>query len=201
MKKSLYKGEGKKWEVSAVPDQEILDLYWNRQEDAIAQTQHRYGQRLQYLAQQILGNPEDAQECVNDTLLAAWNPIPPKRPQFLFSYLAKVCRNFALGKLDWLNAAKRKAQIVELTQELQNCIPDPAAQQHLEGEELGQLLNRFLTGLSRDNRVIFLRRYFYMESVREIAAFCGISESKVKTQLHRTRMKLFAYLQQEGIAV
>lgn len=184
-----------------MPDQEILDLFWSRQEEAITQTQSRYGNRLELLAQRILGNVEDAQECVNDTYLAAWNTIPPQKPQSLFAYLAKICRNFALGKLDWRNAAKRRVQMVELTQELENCIADPGAPNVLEQEALGQALNRFLEGLTRDNRVIFLRRYFFMDSIKEIAAHCGISESKVKTQLHRTRMKLFAYLQQEGIAI
>ena len=103
--------------------------------------------------------------------------------------------------LDFKSAAKRKGEVVALTQEMETCIPDPQNQRKLEGEELGECLNRFLTTLSQDNRVIFLRRYWYLDSISEIAVRYGMSESKVKTQLHRTRTKLHSFLEKEGITV
>ena len=182
-------------------DLQIIDLYWARNEQAIQETDLRYGTRLHTLANKIVQNYEDAQECVSDTYLKTWETIPPKRPDYFFAYIAKICRNFALGVLDWKSAAKRKGEVVALTQEMEACIPDPQHERKLEREELGEILNRFLQTLSRDNRVIFLRRYWYLDTVAEIASRYGMSQSKVKTQLHRTRAKLHAFLEKEGIAV
>ena len=182
-------------------DAQIIELYWNRSEDAIRETDAVYGRKLHTLAERIVQNFEDAQECVSDTYLKTWDTIPPQRPQYFFAYIAKICRNFALGVLDWKSAAKRKGEVVALTQEMEACIPDPAHQRRLEGEELGKLLNSFLETLSYESRVIFLRRYWYLDTVAEIADRCGITQSKVKTQLHRTRTKLAAFLEKEGITV
>lgn len=182
-------------------DSQIIELYWARNEDAIKQTDYVYGSKLHYLAQRIVQNFEDAQECVSDTYLKTWDTIPPKRPEYFFAYIAKICRNFALGVLDWKSAAKRKGEVVALTQEMEACIPDPQHERKLEGEELGEILNRFLETLSYENRVIFLRRYWYLDTISEIAIRYGVSESKVKTSLHRTRAKLHAFLEKEGITV
>ena len=182
-------------------DSQIIELYWARKEEAIKETDLRYGKKLHSLADKIVRNFEDAQECVSDTYLKTWDTIPPKRPEYFFAYLAKICRNFALGVLDWKSAAKRKGEIVSLTAEMETCIPDPQHERKLEGEELGECLNRFLETLSRDNRVIFLRRYWYMDSIADIASHYGMTESKVKTQLHRTRTKLHSFLEKEGITV
>ena len=133
--------------------------------------------------------------------MKTWDTIPPTRPNYFFAYLAKICRHFALGVLDWKSAAKRKGEVVSLSQEMEICIPDPAYARKLEGEELGEVLNRFLEGLSYDNRVIFMRRYWYLDTIQEIADRYGITESKVKTQLHRTRAKLHTFLVKEGITV
>lgn len=184
-----------------VEDSEIIELYWQRDDRAIVQTDTAYGARLQGLSNHILGNREDAQECVNDTYLRTWNAIPPERPNYFYAFLAKICRFVSLGKLDWNHAAKRKADIVTLTAEMEMCIPDNRMQQRLEAEELGMLLSRFLKGQSEDNRLIFMRRYWHMDSVEEIAARYGFSQSKVKTQLHRTRTKLRHFLESEGISV
>ena len=182
-------------------DAQIIALYWSRDEQAIHATDAQYGRRLHTLADRIVQNYEDAQECVSDTYLKTWDTIPPKRPEYFFAYIAKICRNFALGVLDWKSAAKRKGEVVALTQEMEACIPDPQHERKLEGEELGEILNRFLESLPVDNRVIFLRRYWYLDTVAEIADRYGFSESKVKTQLHRTRTKLHAFLAKEGITV
>ena len=182
-------------------DSKIIELLFARNEDGIKHMDDTYGRRLFVLADNIVKNDQDAEESVSDTYMKAWDTIPPKKPMHLFAYLAKICRNFALKKLDWKSAAKRNAEVVSLTQEMETCIPDTQHQRKLEGQELGEVLNRFLEGLSQDNRVIFMRRYWYLDSVAEIAKRYGMSESKVKTQLHRTRAKLHSFLQKEGIAV
>ena len=182
-------------------DKEIIQLYWDRQEQAIRETEAKYGGKLDALAYRIVNTHEDSQECVNDTYFTAWNTMPPQWPEFLFAYLAKICRNASLGRLDWLNAAKRKAEVVTLTREMELCIPDRSQDRHLEGKELGELLNRFLGTISRENRMIFLRRYWFADSIQEIAGRYGMSQSKVKTSLHRTRTKLSAFLAKEGVAL
>ena len=182
-------------------DEQIIELYFRRDQDAIVQTELAHGAKLNALANRILMNHEDAQECVNDTYLKTWDTIPPQRPNYFFAYLAKICRNLALSVLEWKSAAKRSGEVLSLSQEMEMCIPDPAYERRLEGEELGELLNRFLESLSYENRVIFLRRYWYLDTIGEIAERCGISQSKVKTQLHRTRAKLHAFLDKEGIRV
>lgn len=182
-------------------DEQIITLYWERNESAIRETDAAYGKKLHTLSHNILHSHEDSQECVSDTYLKAWNTIPPQWPQFFFAYLAKICRFITFGKLDWNNAAKRKADVVALTAELENCIPDRRVEDKLEGEALGTLLNEFLETLPRDSRLIFLRRYWYADSIEEIALRYSMGTSRVKTQLHRTRLKLREYLQKEGITV
>ena len=182
-------------------DSKIIELFFARNEDAIAQTDAAYGRRLHHLADNIVKNAQDAEESVSDTYLRAWDTIPPRKPAHFFAYLARICRNFALDKLDWKNAAKRKAEVVSLTQEMETCIPDSRQDSQMESKELRRFLEAFLDGLSKESRLIFLRRYLYVDTVAEIAARYGISESKVKTQLHRTRAKLRTYLAKEGIAL
>lgn len=182
-------------------DGKIIQLYWDREEQAIRETEIKYGGRLGAIAYRIMNTHEDAQECVSDTYLTAWNTIPPQRPEYLFAYLAKICRNLCFGRLDWLNAAKRKAEVVSLTREMELCIPDRRLEDKIEGQELGEALNRFLGTISRENRMIFLRRYWFADSIEEIAARYDMSLSKVKTSLHRTRNKLSAFLAKEGIAL
>lgn len=182
-------------------DKNIINLYFLRSEEAITETDRRYGRRLHQIADNILKSPEDAEESVSDTYLKAWQTIPPQKPVHFFAYLARICRNFSLDRLDWRNAAKRSAQVVSLTQEMELCIPDKSRDSQLSGRELGRLLNAFLATLTPENRMIFLRRYWYIDSVGDIAARYGITENAVSTRLHRTREKLAAYLKKEGIAV
>lgn len=182
-------------------DTKIIELYWNRNQDAITETDRSYGRQLHGLADKIVQNHEDAEESVSDTYLKAWETIPPQRPNYFFAYLAKICRNFAFGKLDWKNAAKRKAEVVELTWEMQLCIPDDSRSRQAEGKAIGRALNAFLEGQTVESRLIFLRRYWYCDTIAEIAARYQISESKVKTRLHRTRTQLSRFLEQEGICV
>lgn len=182
-------------------DSQIIALYFQRDEDAIRQTALQYGSKLYALAHRILENREDAEESVSDTYLKTWNSIPPTRPEHFFAYLAKICRFAAFGRLDWRNAAKRKAEMVELTAEMELCIPDLRQELQLESEELGRLLNAFLGTLNEESRRIFMRRYWYADSVEEIAQRYGIGQSKVKTRLMRARNALRSFLEKEGFTV
>lgn len=182
-------------------DDQIIDLYWARNEEAIACTDHAYGHKLQSLAFRILSRYEDAEESVSDTYMKAWQTIPPQRPVYFFAFLSKICRHIAFGRLDWQNAAKRNAELVSLSDEMQLCIPDRGWERTMEGQEIGHLLNEFLATTPKESRIIFIRRYWYADSVTEIAKRFGISESKVKTSLHRTRGKLRVFLEKEGITV
>lgn len=182
-------------------DAKILDLYFARDEDAIRETDTVYGKRLHTLAKNILQNREDAEESVNDTYAEVWKSIPPRRPKYFFAFLASICRHLSLNRVDWKQAAKRRAQVVPLTEEMENCIPDAVHERQMEAKELGRLLDLFLESLPKDSRLIFLRRYWYVDSVPEIAARYGMTESKVKMQLSRTKEKLRLFLEQEGIYV
>lgn len=182
-------------------DAQIIALFWARNEDAIKETDVVYGRKLHVLADKIVHNHEDAEESVSDTYMRAWDTIPPQRPNYFFAYLAKICRNVSLGKLEWKSAAKRNADVVALTQEMEQCIPDRSHERKLEAEEIGRVLNRFLDSISLESRLIFMRRYWYTDSIQEIAARYNISQGKVKTQLHRTRNRLQLFLESEGIYI
>ena len=182
-------------------DTQIIELYWNRQEDAISATAAAYGSRLLGLSKSILTDPGDAQECVNDTYLRAWNAIPPEKPKRLFSFLACICRNLSFNRLDWQKAAKRKAEVVSLSEELEQCIPDAMAETHFQSQYLRNLLNTFLASLPEVDRLIFLRRYWYGEPVSQIAKQMHMGESNVKVRLFRIRGNLRDVLSKEGIAV
>lgn len=182
-------------------DSKIIDLFLARNEEAIRYTAETYGRRLFTLADNILRNDQDADESVNDTYMRSWNTIPPQRPRHFFAYLAKICRHLALDKLDRRSAAKRKAEIVSLTQEMENCIPDRSRERALEGQALGELLDTFLRSLPPENRMVFMRRYWYFDSIAEIAARYGISEDAAQKRIARTKAKLAAFLKQVGICV
>lgn len=182
-------------------DDRILALYWARNEDAIRETDKSYGSRLYGIANSILHNTEDAEESVSDTYWKAWASIPPKRPRYLFAYLAKICRHNAFGRLDWQNAEKRNAEIVTLTQEMELCIPDRQHERSVEGKEISRAINLFLDTLSKENRLIFLRRYWYCDSIEQISIRYGMHQSKVKTRLYRLRQQLKVYLESEDVFI
>lgn len=182
-------------------DSKIIELFFARNEDTIKHTDDTYGRQLFRLAENIVRNDPDAEESVSDTYMKAWITIPPKRPKYFFAYIAKICRNFALKKIDWKNAKKRNAEVVALTQEMENCIPDTSRNREVDALELGQLLDAFLRTLTQDNRMVFMRRYWYADTISEIAERYGISESAVQMRLSRTKSKLALYLTKEGIQV
>lgn len=180
-------------------DSKIVELYLSRNEQAIQETDRAYGRKLYVLANKVLSNREDSEETVNDTYLQTWETIPPQKPTYFYGFLASICRHLSLNKLDWKLAAKRNANVVELTQEMEQCIPDARQADVMEGKEIRRAMERFLETLSQESQLIFLRRYLYMDTVSEIAQRYNIKESKVYTQLHRTRSKLRKYLEKEGI--
>jgi len=184
-----------------VEDEKIIQLFFQRNEQAVVETDRTYGRKLYVLSNNILNNREDAEESVSDTYMEAWKTIPPKHPTCFYAFLAAICRNLSFNRLDWRMAAKRNAEVVALTQEMEMCIPDRRQEDEFDRRELRRILEGFLESLPKESRLIFLRRYLYVDTVAEIAARYGISESKVKTQLHRTRRKLYNCLAKEGIRV
>lgn len=181
-------------------DQEIVELFWGRDEGAIPAVQAKYGSRLFRLAEQLLESRQDAEECVNDTWWNAWNAIPPEWPAHLPAYLVRVCRNLALDRLDRRNAGKRRGET--LAGELEACIPDALrSRADVDYQELGSLLTDFLNALPEEQRLVFLRRYWFGDPVAEIARRYGFGGSKVKVMLMRTRNRLREYLKKEGITL
>jgi RNA polymerase sigma-70 factor (ECF subfamily) len=184
-------------------DQQIIDLYWARSENAISETAEKYGKYCHTIAYHILHNDEDSEECVNDTYLRAWEAMPPQRPHRLSAFLGKITRNLSLDRYKRLAAEKRGSGQVPLAlDELLDCVPTgDSAEKTADDLALTESLNRFLGTLSVDARRIFLRRYWYLTPVKEIAAEASISESKVKMSLLRSRKELKKFLEKEGIAL
>ena len=176
-------------------DEMIVDLYLSRDESAISETQHMYGKRLNSLSFNIVKNEEDANECENDTYLSTWNNIPPKSPKtYLFSFLAKITRNISLNLYNKNHTQKRFAHITTLTQEMEECIPNPNDDDmKISESDLTETINKFLYTLKEVEREIFVNRYWYAESIKEISTIYDFSESKVKSMLMRTRNKLKKY--------
>lgn len=183
-------------------DKAIIELFWARSQQALTETADKYGKRLQGLSMNILHNHEDAEECVNDTYHAAWNSLPPEKPNYFFAYLARLTRNFSFDIYDYKHAKKRTADIVELSQELENCIPAlNEFERRAESEEIGKALSAFLFEQPVQMRRVFVQRYWYAQSICDISRDCNMSESKVKSILFRMRGKLKAYLEKEGITI
>lgn len=171
-------------------DKQIIDMLWNREEEGLKALQEQYCVRLTALAGNYV-SAEDAQECMNDVLLAVWDSIPPNRPDNLFAYSAKICRNKALNMLRRGACRKRRAQVVELTMELQNVIPDKVEEENI----LADLINAFLEQERAQDRYLFVHRYWFGESIRELSGQTGYSESRVKSRLFRMRKRLRKYLE------
>ena len=177
-------------------EQEIVQLYLARDERAIQLTQEQYGNYCKTIAYRILQNEEETSECLNDTWYRAWQTIPPAIPQHLGGYLAKITRNLALNRYRYARQKKREADRVTLClHELEECIPaHETPEQCLEHQYIAELINTYLRNLPKTERMMFVRRYFYMESVSEVAASMKCSEAKVKTTMFRCRKKLKQYL-------
>ncbi len=181
-------------------DTEILALFFERNENAITECEKKHGKYCRAIARNILGNEQDAEECVNDVFLKAWNAIPPHRPEKLSAYLGKITRNEAIKIYEKQNAKKRKGDNLALAvEELSECLPSEDITENSASRlDFSRTLNDFLAGLPKEARIIFIKRYWYLSSIKEIAKDIGASESKVKMSLSRTREKLKHVLQKEG---
>lgn len=182
-------------------DEKIVSMYLRREEEALIRTREKYEALCRSVAQKILPDGRDVEECVSDVWLKLWNSIPPARPESLKGYAARTARNLALDRYDYNTAAQRNSALTESFEELETALPEAAADgSGMEGA-FASFLNEFLGGLNREARVYFVRRYWYGESIKEIAASCRVSESKVKTSLMRTRTRMRNAMKQEGVNV
>lgn len=181
-------------------DSEIIELYWKRDEQAITESQNTYGAYCYTIANNILHNCEDAEECVNDIWLRTWNLIPPQKPKYLSLFLGKITRNLSFDRWRKNHAKKRGEQEIHLVlDELKECIPaSDDIEQEILAEELSEKINQFLGVLKKRDREIFLRRYYYVESTWDIANRYAIKESHVLVILSRVRKKLEQFLKKEG---
>lgn len=182
-------------------DHRIVELYWERSEQAIKETASKYADYCYAIAYNILGNREDSEESVNDTYLDAWNSMPPHRPAALSTFLGKITRRISIDKLRARNAEKRGGSNLTLAlEELEECLSArDDLQKELDAQILAEALNSFLEELSEIERRVFLCRYWYVDSLEVIAKQFGFSPSKVKSMLHRTREKLRKYLEKEEL--
>lgn len=175
-------------------DTAIVDLYWQRSETAIAQTALKYGAYCHRIACNILNSAGDAEECVNDTYLGAWNAMPSQRPAMLKSFVGKITRNIALSRLDYNSAQKRDSNMTAILSELDDCLSPGSVEGSYEEKESLEALNEFLQRLSPVERKVFVRRYWYADTVRDVAERFNMSESKVKSMLFRLRKRLHRHL-------
>ena len=186
--------------MNALDDNRIVDLFLSRDQEAISRTSEKYGSKLRSIAYGITEELHTAEECENDTYMAAWNAIPPHEPRtYLFAFLAKITRQIALDFCKKRSRLKRSAFLCELSAELEQCIPSPDdTESRMDAKILSEAINAFLGTLDREKRNIFLRRYWYMDSIAAISDRHGISQSKVKSILFRSRNQLRSSLEKEG---
>ena len=183
-------------------DEKIIELFFARSEQAIKELDSKYGKVCYSISYNILNNNLDAEECVNDAYLGTWNAIPPQKPNPLLAFVCKIVRNVSIMRHRTNTAMKRNSSFDVAISEIEQCIASPeTVEEALEAKSLARIIERFLDTLTEENRVIFMRRYWYTDSIQEIAERYHMSQSKVKTQLHRTRNKLQLFLESEGIYV
>lgn len=184
-------------------DEKIVQLFWLRNEAALQETEHKYGKYLAKIARNFLSNPEDCKESVNDTYLKAWNSMPPHKPDFLSTYLGKIIRQVSIDMLRTMNRQKRQTSQYALSlEELAECVTGGnTTEDEVNMHLLAEAIERYLRTLTPQARTLFVGRYFYLDSIKEVAGYYGFTESKAKSMLHRTRICLKKYLEQEGFDV
>lgn len=181
-------------------DSTIVELYFARSEEAIAETDKKYGKYCNYIAYNILRSSEDAEECVNDAYLGAWNAIPPAKPDPLLPFICKIVRNLSLKRYYHKTAARRNSSCNVPLEEIEACLAHPdTPESQLEARELTHAIEDFLDTLTRENRVIFMRRYWFCDSCRDIAGQVGLTEKTVTVRLTRIRRKLKDYLTEREV--
>jgi len=181
----------------AMDDSKIVELYWERSEDAIRITQEQYGRYCYSIALSVLKIPEDAEECVNDAYVKTWNSIPPSRPERFAAFLGKITRNCAIDKYLFNKASRRNSHNDIIIGELEECIIDNGEDFTVDLERR-EIINSFLSSLSKTQRIVFMRRYWYMDSIADISDLTGLSKGNVKVILQRTRKKFKDHLETEG---
>ena len=186
-------------EGEGMEDAKIIQLYWDREESAITQTKQKYGNSMEQLAYRLLFNRQDTEECCSDTYWELWNALPPNRPTRLKAFIMRICRCNAINRLEKKEAKKRKCVIVELTKELEETIPDRTLRDVATENELAMYIQEYLKGLPSNKRILFVRRYWYGDSIRELAEAFHMSQSGVKVSLFRMREQLKAYLIKHGM--
>lgn len=180
-------------------DEGIIELYFARSERAIDETRAKYGRYCSALALRLLGVPEDAEECVQDTYLAAWNAIPPERPSVLRVFLGRITRNLSISRYRRSRAAKRYSPMELQLDELADCVPaETSVEREIERRELGRLISAWLDGLSKEDRDLFIRRYWYAETPEELGRGLGVKPNTVSQRLRRLRLSLRDKLEKEG---
>ena len=179
-------------------DQRIIALYWERSEEAIQRTAEKYGAYCGQIIRRVLGDGRDAEECLSDTWLGAWNAMPPQRPARLPPFLGRIARNTALDRWDYNAAQCRNSGFEAVLEELADCVGGTPLEEDFDLRRLGESISVFLDGVSPAARLVFLRRYWYCDRVAEIAAGTGFGQAKVKSLLHRTRQGLREHLRKEG---
>ena len=182
-------------------DQQIIELYFDRNEQAITETDVKYGKLCHSIAYNILSNREDSEECVNDTYIGVWNAIPPTRPDNLMAFVCRIARNLSLKRLEYLKREKRSADVILSLDELSAVLPDERYAPDVSDEDVGRLISQFLRTQKEDVRNVFIRKYYFFDSVKEIAERYSFTESKVKNMLFYTRNKLKDYLIKEGVEI
>ena len=181
-------------------DEQIVQLFFSRAEQAIQELDRKYGTVFYAIAHRVLNNRQDEEECVNDAYLGVWNTIPPARPNPLLPYVCKIVRNLSLKAYYRTRAAKRQSEYSVAIQEVEHCLTGgESAEGELDARELTGAIESFLDTLSRENRVIFLRRYWFSDSYREIAARMGMTEKTVSVRLTRIRRRMKQYLEERGL--
>lgn len=182
-------------------DSEIIRLFWERSEDALVGASVKYGGLVRRIASNILVNEEDVAESMNDTWLGLWNAIPPARPQKLMPYICRIARNISLKRHRDNTAARRDSRASVPIDELEGCLSGPSMEEVWSARELGRSINRFLETVEPENRVIFIKRYWFSDPISEIAGAMKMSENHISVRLFRIKKKLRQYLAKEGIEV
>ena len=182
-------------------DLNIIELYFSRDEQAIKETDAKYGKLCHSIAYNILKNTEDSKECVNDTYMGVWNAIPPTRPNSLISFVCKITRNLSLKRLETQSRQKRSQAILISLDELAEVLPDESIASGVSDEDIGKLISNFLRNEKEDIQNVFIRKYYFFDSIGDIALRYSFTENKVRNMLYRTREKLKNYLMKEGIEI
>ena len=182
-------------------DSKIIELYFARNEQAIRETASKYGKLCHSIAYNILNNHEDSEECVNDTYAGVWKAIPPAKPNSLMAFVCKITRNLSLKRLEFMKREKRSSSILLSLEELESVLPDERYAPDVSDEDVGKLISEFLYTQKEEVRNVFIRKYYFFDSIGEIAERYSFTESKVKNMLFNTRNKLKDYLIKEGIEI